>query len=187
MVGINTEHYWDQKLKTVPNCDKDGYWSIQTMDKINKLAKGKVLELGFGVGGILRELSKKNLEHVVGIEISGWACEHMASYPNVETIKMELKKDRMIPFVNDYFDMVIFLHTAEHLPQDDLMWINNEIKRVLKNDGLLIVEVPDSNGCNEHFITFHDEDTIKKHFNFNILSIEKTNRHSWLVVMKNGS
>jgi len=55
---------------------------------------------------------------------------------DINTNKYIQADARELPFYNNTFDCVISLHTLEHVKCE------NEFKRVLKDDGLLLVEVP---------------------------------------------
>jgi len=92
----------------------------------------QLLELGSGTGFQL-SLLKKIYKNSVGVEISS------SSYPTLYDgiIEYDGKK---LPFKDKTFDLIISSHVMEHIK--DLNKYNNEIKRVLKNDGVVIHVLP---------------------------------------------
>ncbi len=69
-------------------------------------------------------------------------------------INFKLLKSKKLPFRSNFFDVVTILDVLEHVNDDKIMI--NEIHRVLKKDGLLILSVP-----NKGLLTFLDADNIK--------------------------
>jgi len=101
------------------------------------LKKGnRVLDVGCGNGYLLKELSLKHKNwHGFGVDI----------YSEVRNIKLPgctfLVGDICsLPFPDDHFDFVFALDVLEHIWK--LEQAMKEIKRVLKNGGILIVSGP---------------------------------------------
>ncbi len=96
----------------------------------------KVLEIGCGQGFNAYCLSKHN--DVIGVDISK---EDIAiskkRYPNVDFRLMNIEN---LQFEDKYFDEVYALDTLEHV--DNLDKVITEVKRVLKNSGKFIVNIP---------------------------------------------
>jgi len=97
---------------------------------------GKVLDIGCATGHYLAKLRDLGWE-TYGIEpdpkSSSWARERLGL--NVITGKLE---DGNFP--EDYFDVVTLWHTLEHV-YDPLSTLK-EIYRILKKEGLIILEIP---------------------------------------------
>lgn len=91
-----------------------------------------VLDIGCGSSVILR-----THPHVVGVDVSFSKLFYMRKYnvPIAEASVIEL------PFADGSFTGVIFSQVIEHLPYDPRIF--SEIKRVLINNGLLIIGTPD--------------------------------------------
>ena len=94
--------------------------------------KGKILDIGTGVGDFLA-VAKKDRWEVFGTEPSEKA--------------KTIAKTKGVPFVenlseleNHSFDIITMWHVLEHVP--DLENQIKELKRLLKTDGTLIVAVP---------------------------------------------
>lgn len=95
------------------------------------LKKGmSILDNGCGRGEFLHAFSYFGME-AVGTDISNY-CR------NVEIV--DLNKGRL-PFSNNYFDVVFSKSVIEHVT--DLEHYMDEMKRVLKKGGLLILMTPD--------------------------------------------
>lgn len=103
---------------------------------LNKLLKGKVLEIGCSSGEFLASLQKKGWE-VKGLEISKKATQEAIKKGIDVTVHDANEK---LPIEDDSFDVVISGETIEHLFEDvDFL---NECYRVLKKDGILIITTP---------------------------------------------
>lgn len=57
---------------------------------------------------------------------------------------------RGIPFCDDYFDVVIAKHVIEHFADNDLIFLVDEIWRVVKPGGIIEVVVPDITSPNRY-------------------------------------
>lgn len=96
----------------------------------------RILEIGCGEGSLLEMLKPHNEVH--GVDISetgvqktrqkGIDCHHADA------------SNETLPFSDGFFDVVITLETIEHVENPHrMLW---EIKRVLKEGGLLLISIP---------------------------------------------
>jgi SAM-dependent methyltransferase len=106
---------------------------IQTIEKFQK-GTGRVLEVGCSTGTFLELFRNKGWE-VWGIEPS--KSGDIARKKGIRVIKSFFEKAEL-PI--NYFDLVIFNHTLEHL--DNPIRILEKAKNVLKKDGIIFVDVP---------------------------------------------
>lgn len=101
----------------------------------------KALDVGCARGYMVRMLREDGIE-AWGVDISEFAIDNAP-----EEIKVYLKKidveNEALPFPNRCFDLVISLSTFEHLRLEKLPFALCQINRILKPDGLLIINVPD--------------------------------------------
>ena len=100
---------------------------------------GKVLDVGCGAGGNLKTLQDQGWEPH-GIEISEVAAAHARELVtgNIHTGTLE-----SAPFPPQSFDLILMSHSLEHLPSPvDAL---RRVHRLLKDDGLLVVSVPNLN------------------------------------------
>lgn len=98
---------------------------------------GRVLDVGCGDGNFLASLKRRGWA-VHGTDFSAAACE-LARGKGIAVQQGPLAS---AGFPDDFFDVVSLWHVLEHLsePLAELA----EIRRILRDDGLLVVEVPDS-------------------------------------------
>ncbi|HET8753308.1 MAG TPA: class I SAM-dependent methyltransferase, partial [Salinimicrobium sp.] len=111
--------------------------------------RGKLLDIGAGTGDFLVKAKTKNW-NVDGVE------------PNPEARNLAAKKGIGMykdteNFSSSTFDVITMWHVLEHVPDLDLQI--NELFRLLKNDGLLVIAVPnfkswDAQKYNEHWAAF---------------------------------
>lgn len=117
------------------------YWGylntiIQILgDTTNK----KILDAGCGDGRLSAELSKKGAV-VTGVDYSGRAINFSKLFaPNINFIQADIKS---LPFEDEKFDNILLVETLEHVSPQNIATVLSELKRVLKNDGKLIISTP---------------------------------------------
>lgn len=126
-------------------------------------ANGKtVLDIATGEGYGSCLLARK-AKRVVGVDISeesiAHAREKYAGYKNLDFVRGSCTD---IPFERETFDMVVSFETIEHLAEHDKML--EEIKRVLKKDGLLIISSPNKDTYKEFKNKFHVKELTLEEF-----------------------
>lgn len=94
----------------------------------------KVLDIGTGQGGIAQCLSEAG-NSVISVDV-----ERQFSEENEIGFEFVQVNNEILPFENNYFDVVVSNHTAEHLTDRDLHL--SEINRVLKNGGICYFALP---------------------------------------------
>ena len=97
-----------------------------------KVQPGRILDIGAGTGDFLARAEKKGWE-ISGVEPSAGARE-LASKKGI------LLADNSEGFPSDSFDVITLWHVLEHVP--NLEKQIQELDRLLKKDGILIVAVP---------------------------------------------
>lgn len=109
---------------------------------ISKYTKGKVVldaACGTGYG---TEIISRNAKKIYGIDLDTDAidyCNEKYHKDNLHYIKMSVTE---LDFPNEMFDIVVSFETFEHISYEDEVKFLNEIKRVLKKDGILVLSVP---------------------------------------------
>ncbi|MEK7721575.1 MAG: class I SAM-dependent methyltransferase [Elusimicrobiota bacterium] len=98
--------------------------------------QGKLLDVGAGVGALMSAAKKRGFE-VSGVETSTWASAFAREEKGLEVFTGTLADARL---ETEVFDVVVINHVLEHVrvPLELLA----EARRVLKNDGLLVIGVP---------------------------------------------
>lgn len=132
------EHYYrswltEQRSKRVKMWER----RIQHLEKFK--TTGRLLDVGCGEGLFL-EIAKRRGWQTTGTEISGFAAEHAAKEAECEVFQGELPDAR---FADGAFDLVTLWHVLEHV-RDPLAYLT-EARRILAEDGVLVVAVPNLN------------------------------------------
>jgi SAM-dependent methyltransferase len=98
--------------------------------------EGNVLDVGCGTGGNLKALQDQGWKPH-GIEISEVAAAHARE---LVTGHIHAGTLESAPFASQSFDLILMSHSLEHLPSP--VEALRLVHRFLKNDGLLVVSVP---------------------------------------------
>ncbi|MDB5693184.1 MAG: Methyltransferase type 11 [Alphaproteobacteria bacterium] len=109
-------------------------------EKVIALSRGgKLLEIGFGDGYLLAKLA--SIFECYGCDISAENVRQMQE--RFPTVKFEVSRtDGRLPFADGFFDLFVASEVLEHLPNDELKIMTEEIRRVLKPGGRAIVTFP---------------------------------------------
>ena len=139
----------DQKLKWIENDKKD---------------RGRLLDIGAGTGDFLLRAESK-----------GWETEGVE--PNEGARQLALKKgvelqENSSSLTDFAFDVITMWHVLEHVP--DLEKQLKQLRRLLKEDGLLIIAVPNFKSEDaKHYKEFWAAYDVPRHFwHFSRKSIE---------------
>ncbi|HBT93775.1 MAG TPA: hypothetical protein DEB23_05900 [Chitinophagaceae bacterium] len=120
------------------------YWTLEHLHRYaisTDFVKNKVvLDLASGEGYGSNLLSKY-AHSVVGIDISEEAIKNSVIKYQRSNLKFLLGSAYKIPLESESIDVVVSFETIEHHDQHEEMM--SEVKRVLKNDGILIISSPD--------------------------------------------
>jgi len=129
-------YYSDLVDSTIYNENK-----MVTVNKVISLLpkEGKILDLGCFNGYILEKINELGNYELYGLDASTAAVEACQDKGlNVSLVDLESG----IPFEDNTFDAVIGLEIIEHLADTDFFL--NEINRVLKTNGKLILSTPNA-------------------------------------------
>jgi len=106
------------------------------IDKLMGGKKGKLLDIGCALGHFL-ELAKKESWEVTGLDISDYSIREVRK-KGIMAVKGPLVQARL---KSSSFGVVTLFQTLEH--DYDPLGLLDEIKRILKPGGLLVLTVPD--------------------------------------------
>jgi len=159
MKQFNTwERYFD------PKHPKHKYQVARHAWFMERIKSGKLLDVGCS-GGLALYLAGKKAEvtELYGVDICENALEQarqrLSKYKNKEIVLLNTTADSL-PFENNYFDFVLCGETLEHVPSDiDAI---NEIVRVAKTGGTILVSVPKDGHLSKEHIRLYDIDKINK-------------------------
>ena len=104
-------------------------------DKAKKV-KGTVLDIGCGQGLFLKQFADRGWR-AIGIEVSSSAAFHAREILGLDVLVGE---QTMKELENDSFDIIGLWHVLEHAGEPKTLL--REARRVLKNDGKLLLSVP---------------------------------------------
>lgn len=120
--------------------EEDYWWSVWMRRMVTDWlpagpAERRILDMGCGTGIISQEMGEHG--HVVSLDYA----EEALRFCRLRRLPRLLRGDgQALPFAAGSFDVVLALDTIEHVP-DDAEAVR-EMRRVLKPDGLLILNVP---------------------------------------------
>ena len=126
-------------LEILENRNESDFTSIQ--DVIHSYAeKGTILEFGCGVGLLSALLAKKGYT-VTGVDISEQFIQSAKKkFGNLPSLAYRTIRGLPLPYLEGSFDLVVTSAVLEHCTGIDAILL--EFRRVLKPQGLLIIETP---------------------------------------------
>ena len=122
--------------------------------KLARKLTGRVLDYGCGIGDFVQFRA-----NTVGVDING----HNVDYCRHRGLDAGLIEDNHIPFADGSFDGVMLDNVLEHIPGEAVDSVIEEIKRVLKTGGTLVVGVPGIKGYEsdpDHKVFYSEESLV---------------------------
>lgn len=101
---------------------------------------GRILDIGCGLYPYF--LMNVNFNEKFGIDKVVKESDHGLYENRLIVINHDVEIDDILPFCNEYFDVVTMLAVLEHIEPMNVLKILKEVKRVLKNDGIYILTTP---------------------------------------------
>lgn len=131
---------------------------IETLNLNNK----KILELGCGAAS----MTKKIAENGFGREIIACEVDEIQHQKNlkldIENIKFKLAGAEKIDIEDNSIDFIFMFKSFHHIPKELMPKALNEIKRVLKPNGLAYISEPLFQGDQNALVSiFHDEEQVR--------------------------
>ncbi len=132
-----TSNYFSQYGVTVDNYSLADYVKKRLIQlEKSKLPSRRILEVGCGTGHFLNYAHNRGWD-TYGVDISPWVGKHIKDELNLRIFIGELEDAK---FQSNFFDVVHMSHVLEHLRNPSVTL--RELSRVLKKEGILIIEVP---------------------------------------------
>ena len=118
--------------------------------------RGRILDVGCGYGRVLNELHEAGFKELYGVDFSsGMIARGKRLYPE---LNLAVNEDEKLPFADNSFDAVLLIAVLTCVVRDEEQRkMLNEIKRVLKDDGILYVN---------DFLLNNDDRNIERYENF---------------------
>lgn len=172
---MNTENEFTGE-RYIPHCftvDEDV--SLMHMGRYNfakDYAKNKiVLDIACGEG-YGSSLFSKESKQVIGVDIDESAITNANEKYREDNLLFKIGSVENIPIEDESVDVVASFETIEHVDHKTQLIFIEEVKRVLKRDGIFIISTPDREVFGEGFIPFHIRELnksmflkiLKKHF-----------------------
>ena len=108
------------------------------VNAVAHLKPTRVLDIGCAKGFLVFLFDERGIE-AYGIDVSRYAVKNAPDAVKDKLFVVDIENE-MLPFNNDYFDLIIGMEILEHLP--DFSNILKECNRVLKKGGYLFFTTP---------------------------------------------
>lgn len=105
--------------------------------------KGQIiLDAGCGDGRLCYELKRENVT-IIGVDYSEKAINLAKAFsPNV---KFHLQDLRKLKFMEKQFDQIVLMEVIEHIPPKEVSIVIQNLSRIIKDDGILVISTPTNN------------------------------------------
>src|SRR3989344_1122900 len=110
-------------------------------ERVGKVADKKILDVGFGSGGIVVSFNRAGAESYgvdVDPELKDIAERNIAN--NNAKVELKIYNGRVLPYPDQYFDFVTSSSVLEHVSYPEELL--NEVLRVLKPNGRFLLTLP---------------------------------------------
>lgn len=119
-----------------------GQPAIDNMFTQDNLENKKLVDIGFGLGGVACYLAEKYNANITGLEINPWmvqeATKRIPDQLKTKIVYQQYNPYKKIPIEDSTIDMVYSRGVLTHL--DNKINLFSEIYRVLKPNGVLIID-----------------------------------------------
>ena len=129
------EKYWVRHMRDDDLENIEDSWVDKYTDTISAHS-GKLLDLGCGVGQYSRYFYDKGFD-VTSADISVLALDYLSQkYNDIKTVQVDMTEP--LPFADKSFDVVFANLSIHFFCEKDTRALISEIKRILKDDGVLV-------------------------------------------------
>lgn len=108
--------------------------------KSQKINGKTVIDIGSSFGWLEKEIQNCGAKEIIGIEPNKEAVEF--AQKNVQGVKFLQVSAFKIPLAKDYADIVLLFDVLEHLPKNKEKNALQEVHRILKKEGVLLLSSP---------------------------------------------
>lgn len=134
---------WSKRRASLPVYDN---WLDDYQDLLNQNKNTVILDLGCGIGADTLYLIERGFK-VLSCDFSESALASIQKYiPQSETTYLNMLED--FPFNDESFSIIIADLSLHYFNNDTTIHIMKEIKRILKNNGVLLARVASVNDTN---------------------------------------
>lgn len=140
---VNMWNNWSKRRASIPVYDK---WLDEYSNILNKYKDTQILDLGCGIGSDTLYLIEKNF-NVLSCDFSSCALESINKYiPKSKTAYLNMMES--FPFEDKTFSIIIADLSLHYFDNETTIHIMKEIKRILKDNGILLARVASTNDFN---------------------------------------
>lgn len=134
---------WSKKRSSIPVYD---LWLDEYKDILEQNKKNTILDLGCGIGADTLYLLERGYD-VLSCDFSNEALKSIRdNIPNSKTLYLDMMKDFSIE--DNSYSLIIADLSLHYFDNATTIHIMNEIKRILKQDGILLARVASVNDFN---------------------------------------
>ena len=135
--------YYDDSIANNPIKKVFHHYRFKNIGEMLNKSSQNLLDIGCAGGTFTNELSKHTDAKITAIDISPQAIEYASrQYPHID-FQVHDAAEEYFPFPDNSFETVTMLETLEHVLNP--VEILQDIKRVVKDDGEVIILVPSEN------------------------------------------
>lgn len=129
--------------KTSKRLEEDHFARYQFLKKM--VRNSVILDVACGTGYGTKIIKKLGAKSVYGLDISKESIKYAKKNYAAPGIKYFLGSADKMPFIDEFFDLVVSFETIEHLNDQVRTNYLKEIHRVLKSKGILVISTPNKN------------------------------------------
>ncbi len=150
--NINTNSLWNKLNKSSLLLSSSKVFKHKLNIAFEQISKGnqKILNIGVGAGFLEKKVFNKDKFNQIdwfGIDISVQSINKMRLlYPKAH---FQVGNVNSLNYENNFFDTIFMLDILEHISPSNTFNVLNEVKRVLKSNGKLILSVPLNEGLDK--------------------------------------
>ena len=139
------------------NISSDYYQNYQIPVYLHKILgelrfNSKIMDYGSGFGQFLDTLKKTGFENICGVDIDQQALEFSGKSHQV----YDCRKIGWDDELKNSFDLIIMSHVLEHFPKDEMISRLTEIRQLLKDDGKIVIMVPNAQSNTGAYWAYED-------------------------------
>lgn len=139
-MGLRNIEFWEKLLKDAPDSYKRWFKEERIYLQRHIAKDSEVLEVGCGDGRSLKDLLPIT-KNITGIDHDVLAVKHAKeNFKEYSNVKILLADAKELPFSKESFDIVICMGSFCNFGDYKLKALS-EMKRVLKNEGSMIISV----------------------------------------------
>ena len=128
--------------------DYSDMWRINWL--LGQFKNGRLLDVGCGVSPLALIASQKPDSEVWAMDFADELIEKLKSNSKVNYVVGDINA---LPFKNKYFDYVVLGEVLEHSENPES--VINEVRRVLKDDGIMAISCPNNETAENHLYKQH--------------------------------